>query len=94
MKISIHPDSWICLCGNRRGFNGFEPCSIEGISIPLHCKECLGKPNYYRCVQCGRVVKAATMDIVSSTLVFSFHWLGRQILPKWKVRSSYHCHHA
>lgn len=94
MKITIHPDSWVCLCGNKRGLTGFEPCSIEGIPIPYHCRECMSKPRYYRCSQCGRVVHAETMDVVSSTMTFGFHWLGRRFLPKWTVRSSYRCHHT
>lgn len=94
MKITIHPDSWVCLCGNKQGINGFEPCSLEGVAIPYRCKACLSKPKYYRCTECGRVVKADTMDVVSSTMTFGLHWLGNRILPRWTVRSSYHCHHA
>lgn len=94
MKVSIHPDSWVCVCGSNRGFNGFVPCSVEGIPIPFRCRACMSKPKYYRCRQCGRVVDAATLDVVKSTMVFGFHWLGRRWIPDWSLRTTYGCNHA
>lgn len=94
MKIAIHPDSWICLCGNNRGMTTFVPCSIEGVPIPLQCRSCLSKPKYYRCSQCGRVVNANTLEVVSSTWSWGLHWLGSRLLPQWSMRSSYRCQHA
>lgn len=91
MKVLIHPDSWVCLCGNMYHRTGFLACTIEGIPIPADCKICMGKPKYYRCIQCGRVVDAQTLEVVTSSMVLGFHWEEGRILPQWSVRCAREC---
>lgn len=94
MKVLIHPDSWVCLCGSSRGFNTFVPCTVDGIPIPYRCQDCMQRPKFYRCSHCGRVVRADTMEVVSSTLSLGLHWLGRRWLPQWSWRDRRGCQHV
>lgn len=55
--VELNPengDDWTCLCGNKTGTDGFQPCNSEGTLVEPTADA--DWDNLFKCMACGQVI--------------------------------------